>query len=78
MKMRKQEMKENKDHQAGTCFEEAPCAEMMEEYSLGEQGIGSLGEEMMRTWAERCREGRKGPRKPPRRKTSETITRMEV
>jgi len=61
MKMRKQGMKENKDQQsqAGTCFEEAPCAEMMEKI-LGEQGIGSLSEEMMRTWAERCREGREG------------------
>ena len=61
-------MKENKDQQsrAGTCFEEAPCAEMMEKI-LGEQGIGSLSEEMMRTWAERCREGWEGPREAPKK-----------
>ena len=59
-------MKENKDQQSqgSTCFEEAPCAEMMEKI-LGEQGIGSLSEEMMRTWAERCREGREGPQEAP-------------
>jgi hypothetical protein len=68
MKTRRQGMKENKDQQsrAGTCFEEAPCAEMMEKI-LGEQGIGSLSEEMMRTWAERCREGRKEPQEAPKK-----------
>lgn len=59
-------MKENKDqrNKVNTCFEEAPCAEMMQEI-LGEQGIGSLCEEMMRTWAERSREGQEGPQEAP-------------
>ena len=34
---------------------------------LGEQGIGSLCEEMMRTWAERCREGQEGPQEAPKK-----------
>ena len=61
-------MKEDKDQrrQVSTCFEEAPCAEMMQKI-MGEQGIGSLSEEMMRTWAERRREGQKGPEEAPKK-----------
>lgn len=61
-------MKENKDQQTkvNTCFEEAPCAEMMEKI-LDEQGIGSLSEEMMRTWAERRREGHEGLHEAPKK-----------
>ena len=44
-------MKENKDQRSkvSTCFEETPAAEMMRKIT-GEQGIGSLCEQMMRTW----------------------------
>lgn len=62
--MKENDERKDRPSRAGTCFEEAPFAEMMEKI-LGEQGIGSLSEEMMRTWAERCREGRKGPRDAP-------------
>ena len=34
---------------------------------LGEQGIGSLCEEMMRTWAKRCREGQEGAQEAPKK-----------
>ena len=46
-------MKENKDQQskAGTCFENSPCAEMMQKL-MGEKGIGSLCEEMMQKMRE--------------------------
>ncbi len=58
-------MKENKDQQSkvNTCFEEAPCAEMMQKI-MSEQGIGSLCEEMMRWSRKKCREGKEAPRKP--------------
>ena len=54
-------MKENKDEprKVSTCFEGSPCAEMMEKV-MGEEGIGSLCEEMMRSFAER----RRGPEEP--------------
>jgi hypothetical protein len=43
-------MKENKDQpkKVSTCFEGSPAAEMMQKI-MGEQGIGSLCEEMMRS-----------------------------
>ena len=43
-------MKENKGQpkKVSTCFEESPAAEMMLRI-MGEQGIGSLSEEMMRS-----------------------------
>jgi hypothetical protein len=43
-------MKENKDQpkKVSTCFEGSPTAEMMQKI-MGEQGIGSLCEEMMRS-----------------------------
>ena len=43
-------MKENKDQpkKVSTCFEGSPAAEMMRKI-MGEQGIGSLCEEMMRS-----------------------------
>ena len=43
-------MKENKDQpkRMSTCFEGPPTAEMMQKI-MGEQGIGSLSEEMMRS-----------------------------
>lgn len=62
--MKENDESKNRQGRAGTCFEEAPFAEMMEKI-LGEQGIGSLSEEMMRTWAERYREGLKGPHEAP-------------
>lgn len=53
-------MKEEKDgpKEVSTCFEDSPCAELMEKI-LGEDGtgIGSLCEEMMRTVAERSARG---------------------
>lgn len=51
-------MKEKKDEpkKVSTCFEESPCAELMEEI-LGEGGVGSLCEEIMRTVAERSTKG---------------------
>ncbi len=56
-------MKENKDRpsKVSTCFEESPCAEMMQKI-MSEQGIGSLCEEMMRTMMKRCQEGQPEPR----------------
>jgi len=43
-------MKENKGqpNKVSTCFEGSPTAEMMQKI-MGEQGIGSLCEEMMRS-----------------------------
>ena len=43
-------MKENKGQpkKVSTCFEGSPAAEMMQKI-MGEQGIGSLCEEMMRS-----------------------------
>jgi hypothetical protein len=45
-------MKEKKDEprKVSTCFEGSPCAEMMKKI-MGEEGIGSLCEEMMRSFA---------------------------
>ncbi len=52
-------MKEDKDQQrkVSTCLEDSPCAEMMQRI-MGEQGIGSLCEEMMRSLTETCRAGK--------------------
>ncbi len=52
-------MKENKDQpgRVSTCFEESPCAEMIQKI-MSERGIGSLCEEMMRALIESCREGK--------------------
>ncbi len=52
-------MKEDKDQQkkVSTCLEDSPYAEMMQKI-MGEQGIGSLCEEMMRSLTETCREGK--------------------
>ena len=54
-------MKENKDQprKVSTCFEGSSFAEMMQKI-MGEQGIGSLCEEMMRSLIESCREGKDG------------------
>ncbi len=64
--MKENDESKNRQSRIDTCFEEAPCAEMMQKV-LGEQGIGSLCEEMMRTWANRCREGQDGPREAPKK-----------
>jgi hypothetical protein len=50
-------MKEDKDRQrkVNTCLEGSPCAEMMQKI-MGEQGVGSLCEEMMRTLMKTRRE----------------------
>lgn len=52
-------MKEDKDQQkkVSTCLEGSPCAEMMQKI-MGEQGIGSLCQEMMRSLTETRREGK--------------------
>jgi len=53
-------MTEDKDRLKpfSTCLEGSPCAEMMQKI-MGEQGIGSLCEEMMRSF---MKTGRKGQR----------------
>ena len=50
-------MKENKDQpkKVSTCFERSPSAEMMKKI-MGEQGIGSLCEEMMRSLTKKLNE----------------------
>jgi hypothetical protein len=50
MKNKKAKVKDNKEQprQVSTCFEGSPAAEMMQKI-MGEQGIGSLSEEMMRS-----------------------------
>jgi hypothetical protein len=50
MKNEKAEMKDNKElpGQVSTCFEGLASAEMMQKI-MGEQGIGSLSAEMMRS-----------------------------
>jgi hypothetical protein len=58
MKNEKAKVKDNKKQprQVSTCFEESPCAEMMQKI-MGEQKIGSLCEEMMRSLIETISEG---------------------
>jgi hypothetical protein len=50
-------MKENKDQpkKMSTCFEGSPTAEMMQKI-MGERGIGSLSEEMMRSLIKKLNE----------------------
>jgi hypothetical protein len=50
-------MKENKGQpkKVTTCFEGSPTAEMMQKI-MGEQGIGSLSEEMMRSLIKKLNE----------------------
>jgi len=50
-------MKENKGQpkKVSTCFEGSPAAEMMQKI-MGEQGIGSLCEEMMRSLIKKINE----------------------
>ena len=52
-------MKENKGQpkKASTCFEGSPAAEMMQKI-MGEPGIGSLCEEMMRSLIKKLNEDR--------------------
>lgn len=54
-------MTEDKDRQKpfSTCLEGSPCAEMMQKI-MGEQGIGSLCEEMMRSLTRTGRAGQGG------------------
>jgi hypothetical protein len=55
-------MDENKDQprKISTCFEGSSFAEMMQKI-MGEEGIGSLCEEMMRSLTERRRESKEEP-----------------
>ena len=55
-------MKENIDQpkMVSTCFEGLPGAEMMQQI-MGEQGIGSLCEEMMRSMMNGCGESEEEP-----------------
>jgi len=55
-------MDENKDQprKISTCFEGSSFAEMMQKI-MGEEGIGSLCEEMMRSLVKRCGEGKEEP-----------------
>lgn len=64
--MKENDESKDRQSQVSTCFEGSPCAEMMPKI-MGEQGIGSLSEEMMRTWAKRCREGQERPREAPKK-----------
>ena len=65
-------MNENKDQprKVSTCFEGSPFAEMMQKI-MGEEGIGSLCEEMMRSLMKRCRETKRSRKKSRRRKAME-------
>ena len=65
-------MKENKDQQkkVSTCFEGSPCAEMMQKI-MGEEGIGSLCQEMMRSFVRICQGEKEGPEEAPNRKAGE-------
>ncbi len=74
-------MKENKDEpkKVGTCFDGSPCAEMMEKI-MGEAGIGSLCEEMMRALGKQNGQSPEEPKEAqrgegPRRKGSAKIPR---
>ncbi len=62
-------MSEDKDEQskANTCFEGSPCMEMMQKI-MGEQGIGSLCEEMMRSFMKRSQESKEEPQKTQKEK----------
>jgi len=59
-------MKESKDHpkKISTCFEGSSCAEMMERI-MGQEGIGSLSQEMMRSFVKVCRAEKEGPQEAP-------------
>ncbi len=61
-------MKENKEEprKVSTCFEDSPCAELMEKI-MGEGGVGSLCEEMMRSMAGRFGGGRQASQEDERR-----------
>ena len=58
-------MKENKGQpkKGSTCFEGPPAAEMMLRI-MGEQGIGSLSEEMMRSLIKKLNEDFEEPQNP--------------
>ena len=58
-------MKDNKEQprQVSTCFEGLPSAEMMQKI-MGEKGIGSLCEEMMRSLMNGSHEAKSDPRMP--------------
>ena len=53
---------EGQPKKMSTCFEGAPCAEMMQKITSG-QGIGSLCEEMMRSLIEKLDESTEKSRK---------------
>jgi hypothetical protein len=56
-------MEEKKDdgRTVSTCLEGSPCAEMMRKI-MGRQGVGSLCEEIMRSWLERGHESKAEPK----------------
>ncbi len=57
-------MNENKDQskKVSTCFEGSPCAEMLQTI-MGEQGIGSLCDEMMKSMMGTCPKAKEDPQK---------------
>jgi hypothetical protein len=59
------DMKDDKDPRktVSTCLEGSPCAEMMQKI-LGEEGMGSLCEEMMRTVMSKLRDAEADPKDP--------------
>lgn len=61
-------MKENKDQprKVSTCFEGSPWAEMMQKI-MGEEGIGSLCREMMRSFVKTCRADQEAPQEAQKR-----------
>ncbi len=63
-------MKEDKDEQSkvSTCLEGSPCAEMMQKI-MGGQGIGSLCEEMMKSWMKTGREAKEEPQESKKEET---------
>jgi len=61
----KVEVKETKDQpgKVSTCFEGAPFAELMQKV-MGERGIGSLCQEMMRTLMNGDHDAKDSPQEP--------------
>ena len=64
MNNEKAKVKESKDQprKVSTCFEGSTCAELMQEV-MGEHGIGSLCDEMMKSLVNGDRKGKKRPSK---------------
>jgi hypothetical protein len=79
MKNEKAPVKEDKDlpRQGSSCFEGPSFAEMMEKI-VGQEGIGSLCTELMRSLVERGHEGTEAPPGTDKNERHETIHKPEV